>query len=244
MSQESKIVYMVLNCNTKKIAPKVILPATDYVAGQIKKHFDGKDYGKTTRGKYNNVPISIVSTGIGAPTAAMVMEALKRADVQFIIRLDYCGGLIEEMHVGDIVLCSGAICGDGTSPHYLNSSEDYPNVTANSQLTSSIEDHLKKNKVDYHLGSMWSHDALFREPYELLEKARSHGAIAIDMETSVVFTLGELFNIPSASILIITDKPTGSGLESQKIALTPKIFQNLDRATDIVLDVLSSLNEE
>ena len=244
MSQESKIVYMVLNCNAKKIAPKVILPATDYVVGQIKKHFDTKDYGKTARGTYNDVPISVVSTGMGAPAAAMVMEALKRAEVKYIVRLDYCGGLAEGMEVGDIVLCFEALCGDGTTPHYLNPISECPKVSANSNLTSLIRVELENTKLDFHLGAIWSTDALFREPLELLEKARAHGAIALDMESSVVLALGELFNIPTASILIITDKPTGSGLESEKIAITPKIFQNLDRATDIVLDVLSSLNEE
>ena len=232
--------YEKQNYHAKKIAPKVVLPATDYVVKQIKKHFSVKEHGKTAKGIYNGVPISVVSSGMGSPMAAMVMEALNKTGVQAIIRLDYCGGLLEEMEVGDIVLCSGAICGDGTSPHYLNSSETYPKVNANSKLTASIEENLKKEKLDYHLGLMWGHDALFKEPPELLEKARSHGTIAIDMESSVVLALGELFNIPTASILIITDKPTGSGLESEKIALTPKIFQNLDKATDIVLDVLSS----
>ncbi|NVM54476.1 MAG: hypothetical protein HWN66_12300 [Candidatus Helarchaeota archaeon] len=244
MSQNNKIVYMVLNCNSAKIAPKVILPATDYVVQQIKKHIEVKEYGRTAKGTYKDVPISVVSTGMGAPAAAMVLEALKRSNVSHIVRLDYCGGLQEDINVGDIVLCSEVICGDGTSLHYLDTKENYPKVAANSTLTSLLNEELEKNKVEFHKGPVWGHDALFREPLELLEKARDHGAIAIDMESSVVVALGELFNIPTASILIVTDKPSGKGLENEKISITPKIFQNLDRISDIVLDVLSSLNEK
>ncbi len=235
---------MVLNCSSKKIAARVILPATEYVIQQIIKQIKVKKYGKTVKGIYNNVEISIIGSGMGAPVTAMVMEALKRTEVNYLIRLDYCGGLSEDMEIGGIVLCSEAICGDGTTPHYLNSDSQYPSIPANSNLTSLIKDELDKQEIDYHQGPIWSHDALFREPLELLEKARSQGAIAIDMETSVVFTLGELFNIPTASILIITDKPSGAGIEGEKLSMSPKIFQNLDRVAKIVLNVLSSLNGE
>jgi uridine phosphorylase len=241
MSKESQIVYMVLNCSAKKIAPRVILPATDYVRKQISKQLQLKSYGKTWRGEFNNSMISVVESMVGAPGAAMTMEALKRAEVSWIVRVDYCGGLTEDIEVGDIVLCDSAICGDGTTPHYLNSSEKYPQVTADMDLTSLIERDLESKDIKFHKGPIWTHDALFVEPPELIEKAKKHGAIAIDMETSVVFALGNLFSIPTESILVVTDKPTGDGLKSEKITISPKIFQNLDKVIDRILKVLSTI---
>lgn len=241
MSSDSQVVYMVLNCSPKRIAPRVMLPATDYVVHQIHKHLKLDSYGKTGKGQYNNTPISVVSSGIGGPMAAMVMEALKRAKVKYIIRVDYCGALSPDVMIGDIVLCTAAICGDGTTPHYLNTTNIVNKIEADPQLIAIIRNELKCHKIPFHEGMVWTHDALFREPLSLLENARSQGAIAIDMETSIVFTLGELFGIPTASILLVTDKPTGQDWDDQNIKISPKVFQNLDKVIDSVLTVLSEL---
>ncbi|NVM31366.1 MAG: hypothetical protein HWN65_21180 [Candidatus Helarchaeota archaeon] len=242
MSKDKQIVYMVLNCNPKKIAPNVVLPATDYVFKQIMKHFNVKKYGKSARGKYNGSDISIVESGVGAPIAAMTMEALKRADVRCIIRVDYCGGLTEDIKIGDVILCPEAICGDGTTPHYLNPTTEYPQVTADLNLTTLIEEQLKADKIDFHVGTVWTHDALFVEPPELIEKVKKHGAIAIDMETSVIFTLGGLFNIPTAAIMVTTDNPGTGETFLEKNTMSPRIFENLDKVVDGVLSVLSAIN--
>lgn len=241
MSMENQIIYMVLNCSSKKIAPRVILPATDYVVKQIKKHIKVKDYGKTSRGKYNETSISIVSSGMGAPATAMVMEALKRAEVKYIIRVDYCGGLTEDINIGDIILCSSAICGDGTTPHYLKFDDAYPQVDADSNLTSIIKEDLQSQGIPFLVGPIWTHDAIFVEPPELIEKAKNQGAIAIDMETSVVFALGQLFHIPTASILIVTDNPGTGEVFTEKITITPKVFQNLDLIIDRILAILAGI---
>ncbi len=240
MSKESQIVYMVLNCSPKKIAPKVLLPATDYVAKQMSKHFTVKTYGKTRKGEYNGAEISIVESMVGAPAAAMTMEALKRANVELIIRVDYCGGLTKDIEIGDIILCNQAICGDGTTPHYLKPEEKFPKVDPNFDLTSTIEEELKHREIKYHLGAVWTTDALFVEPPELVEKAKNHGAIAIDMESSVVLSLGKLFNIPTASLMVVTDNPGTGEVFTEKITIKPQIFQNLDKVIKVALDVLAS----
>ena len=94
MSREDQIIYIVLNCKPKDIAPNILLPATDYVMGIIKKHFkkvEIKSHGKIITGKYSDAAISIIASGIGAPATAMTMEALRYSEVKHIIRVDYCG---------------------------------------------------------------------------------------------------------------------------------------------------------
>jgi len=241
LSKENQIVYMVLNCSIKKIAKKVILPATDYVAKQINKQIRVKPYGKTYRGidKYNE--ISIVPSMMGAPAAAMTMEALKRAEIKLIIRIDYCGGLNEDIYIGDIILANSAICGDGTSPHYLKPEEDYPQIAADPELTQKIKNELVTKKIKFHEGIVWTHDALFVEPPELIEKAKGYNAIAIDMETSVIFTLGKMFNIPCAAVMVVTDNPGTGEIFTEKITLKPRIFQNLDKLIEVILNLIIKL---
>ncbi|MFX1298343.1 MAG: nucleoside phosphorylase [Promethearchaeota archaeon] len=243
MSKESRIVNMILNCNTKKITPKVLLPATDYVAKQICKHFKVKSYGKTWRGKYNNSLISVVKSMIGAPATAIIIEALKRAKVKYIIRVDYCGGLTEDIKIGDIILCPIAICGDGTTPHYLHSEDDYPQIFADTKLISLIREDLNSTEIDFHEKIVFTHDALFIEPPELIEKAKNNGASVIDMETSIIFVLGKLFNISTASIMVVTDNPGTREILTKEITINHRIFQNLDVIIDCALGVLSSIDD-
>jgi uridine phosphorylase len=244
MSQDDQIVYMILNCSAKKIAKNVLLPASDYVAKQIVKQIQVKSYGKTWRGTGENAATSVVPSMMGAPAAAMTLEALKRVDVKCIVRVDYCGGLTEEIQIGDVVLANSAICGDGTTPHYLKAKSEYPQVDANLHLTEKLRMALESQKMKFHQGPIWTHDALFVEPPELVEKAKDHGAIAIDMETSVIFALGELFNIPCAAVMVVTDNPGTGEIFTEKTTLKPSIFQNLDKVIAVTLDILSKNEEE
>ena len=244
MSREDQITYMVLNCRSKEITQKVILSATGYVMQTIKTHFKKTEtHGKVMRGNYEGSMVSLVTSGIGAPAAAMTMEALRVAGVKYVIRVDYCGALMDNIEIGDIIVCSEAICGDGTTPHYLNPDSPYPRVSADSILLSKIEEGFALKKSTFQCGPVWTHDALFKEPAELIQKAISCGAIAIDMETSVIFALGKLYNISTAAILIVTDKPRGKEFFSEKIRISPRIMQNLDFSLDNALKILSLIKD-
>jgi hypothetical protein len=59
------------------------------------------------------------------------------------------------------------------------------------------------------------------------------------METSAVFTLGNLYGISTAAILIVTDQPRGKDFLFEKINITPRILQNLDDSIDNALRILS-----
>ncbi|MGQ9722261.1 MAG: phosphorylase family protein [Candidatus Jordarchaeum sp.] len=120
MSQNSKIVYILLGCAPDSIAKTVLLPATpactNRILGFLKK---SETRGQTHRGKVNSLNVSVVPTGIGCPSAAIVLEALHRADVKTAIRIDFLGGLVENIDVGDIVIADSAFKGDGTTRHYM-----------------------------------------------------------------------------------------------------------------------------
>ncbi|MFX0137055.1 MAG: hypothetical protein ACFFDN_25680, partial [Candidatus Hodarchaeota archaeon] len=122
---ESIIVQMLLECSPKRIAKTVLLPAGDLAQNRMNSKLkEVKKCGRTYRGKIDELSVSVVKSGIGAPFAATILEALVRADVQRIIRLDFCGGISEEIEIGDVVISPSAISGDGTTPHYLPDSKD------------------------------------------------------------------------------------------------------------------------
>ena len=91
---------------------------------------------------------------------------------------------------------------------------------------------------------MYSHDALFREPESLIQKIKDLGGIAIDMETSAIYTLCKLYNIPTTAIKIVTDHPAKKQFFYKQETFRFEMLRNLNKAIKIVLKGISKLEDE
>lgn len=244
MSDRSRMSYLLLGCSPRSISNLIIMPATPFVARQIEKRFDEdpKKHGDVLNGTMDGLPVSIIQSGIGAPSTACKMEGIRHAkDAVTLIRVDYCGALLPEIRIGDIIIPTAALRGDGTTPHYVRSG-NLP-ISAHPELLSALMAEADKKDIKYHAGPVWTHDALLKEPPELIEKARSHGAIGIDMETSAVFTIGEIYNLKTASILVVTDNPSKNQTILTMTSFPPRILNNLQKSIDIMLAVFKEENK-
>ncbi|OYR79068.1 uridine phosphorylase, partial [Halorubrum sp. E3] len=90
---------------------------------------------RTATGAYEDAPISVTSTGIGSPSAAIAVEELARVGVDTFIRVGSCGAIQPEMEVGDLVITTGAVRQEGTSDEYVR--EDYP-AAADGEVVSAL----------------------------------------------------------------------------------------------------------
>ena len=80
----------------------------------------------TYTGTLEGVKVSVTSTGIGGPSAAIAIEELSKCGAHTFIRVGTCGGMQEDVLGGDIVIANGAVRMDGTSKEY--SPIEYPAV--------------------------------------------------------------------------------------------------------------------
>ena len=78
---------------------------------------DNREY-VTITGTVDGVRLSVTSTGIGGPSAAIALEELVNCGADTFIRVGTCGGMQEEVLSGDLVIASGAIRMDGASREY------------------------------------------------------------------------------------------------------------------------------
>lgn len=148
--------------------------------------------------------ISIVDFSMGSANAATIMDLLKAVDPQAVLFLGKCGGL-KKNNVGDLILPIAGIRGEGTSSDYLP--PEIPALPAFS-LQKAISTSIRDNHLDYWTGTVyttnrrvWEHDEHFKE---YLIKIR---AIAIDMETATLFTVGFANHIPTGALLLVSDQP-------------------------------------
>jgi uridine phosphorylase len=109
----------------------------------------------TVTGDYEETPITVTSTGIGSPSAAIAVEELARVGVDTFLRVGSCGAIQPEMDVGDLVITTGAVRQEGTSAEYVR--EDYPAV-ADHEVVAALVAAAERLGYDYHTGVTMSAD--------------------------------------------------------------------------------------
>ena len=119
--------------------------------------------------------------------------------------LGKCGGLKKRNNIGDLILPIAAIRGEGTSNDYFP--PEVPALPAFA-LQKAVSTTIRDYSVDYWTGTVyttnrrvWEHDDHFKE---YLQKIR---AMAIDMETATIFSVGFYNKIPTGALLLVSDQP-------------------------------------
>ncbi len=149
--------------------------------------------------------ITIINFGMGSPVAATVMDLLSAIQPSAVLFLGKAGGLKKKNSLGDLVLPIAAIRGEGTSTDYLPAEVPaLPAFALQKAISTTIRDHGS----DYWTGTVyttnrrvWEHDKNFKKYLKSLR------AMAVDMETATIFTVGFANKIPTGALLLISDQP-------------------------------------
>jgi len=190
-------------CGVGDVAKNVLLPGDPKRAEKIASFFDEarkvaeyRGY-MTYTGKVDGIDISVCSTGIGCPSAAIVVEELARIGAKTFIRVGTTGALQPEMEVGDIVIATAAVRADGTSKVYAPAG--YPAV-ADFSVASALVEAAEKLGVKVHVGKVVSTDAFYAGSYNIWSRAR---ALSVEMECSAIFTIAGLKGLKAGAILAV-----------------------------------------
>ncbi len=189
-----------------------------------------------------NNNISIINFGMGSPMAATVMDLLTAIMPKAVLFLGKCGGLKSTSKLGDLILPIAAVRGEGTSDEYMP--KEVPALPS-FRLQRAVSSMIKKHELDYWTGlvyttnrRVWEHDEEFKT---YLHKIR---AMAIDMETATIFTVGFVNKIPHGALLLVSDNPmTPEGVktaESDKKVTTHFVENHLQIGIDALQELASS----
>jgi purine-nucleoside phosphorylase len=165
-------------------------------------------------GIFRGVPVSVQSTGMGGPSLAIYAhELLDAYGVRTLIRIGSCGGLVEEATLRRLVI-SQAACADSAVNRQLFAPFDYA-ASADFGLLRRAADRAAALKLDHLIGRTASSDFFYHpEGLERLARLRQHGVIAIDMETSALYTIAARFSARALSICTVVDNMiTGDAID-------------------------------
>lgn len=186
--------------------------------------------------------ITMINFSMGSANAATIMDCLSAIQPKAVLFLGKCGGLKKKNQLGDFILPLAGIRGEGTSNDYFPPEVPaLPAFTLQRAVSSTIRDH----GLDYWTGTVyttnrrvWEHDLQFKE---YLKRIR---AMAIDMETATLFSVGFANKIPIGALLLVSDQPMiPQGVKTSESDV--KVTSNfVDKHIQIGIDALKEIKDE
>ncbi|KXG44540.1 nucleoside phosphorylase [Tepidibacillus infernus] len=200
---------------TSEIKAKyALLPGDPKRVDKVKQHLQhvqdlayNREY-KSILGYYKDIPILVVSTGIGGPSTGIAIEELANIGVSTLIRIGSSGALQDYINLGDLIIATGSVRDEGTSKAYIESI--FPAI-ANHHLVAALRQVAEIQNIPYHMGIIRSHDSFYTDQEDNIDEYWSRrGLLGSDMETSTLFVLGALRGIQTASVLNVVVPSKGN----------------------------------
>ena len=210
----------------------VILPGDPKRCAKIAALFDDArlvaDHREFTTytGYLDGEKVSVTSTGIGGPSAAIAMEELVRCGAEVFIRVGTCGGIQTDVKSGDLVIATGAIRMEGTSREYAPI--EFPAV-ADYHIVQKLEMAAKANGYPCHIGVVQCKDSFYgqHEPWKRL------GCLASEMESAALFVVASYLHVRIGSVFLVV-----ANQEREKLHLENPVAHDTQAAIKTAVDAI------
>ena len=193
------------------IAPVVLLPGDPLRARWIAETFldDARCYSEVRgmlgfTGTWHGHPVSVQGSGMGEPSLAIyVTELFTEYAVQSVVRVGSCGALTEKLALRDLVIASGA-CTNSSTNRTTFEGLDYAPVADFGLLRAAVEA-AEHRGTDVTVGLIFATDSFYNERPELIARMSGYGVLAVDMESSALYTLAAKHGRKALTICTVSD---------------------------------------
>ena len=228
-----------IHCKKGDVGKYCILPGDPGRCKSIAELFDHSRFVTQNReytvytGTLLGEPVSVCSTGIGGPSAAIAMEELVKIGVHTFIRVGTCGGMSLDVKSGDMVIASGAVRMEGTSREYAPI--EFPAVPDFSAMCALVQA-AQQMHLPYHTGVVQCKDAFYGQHApetmpvgEMLcykwEAWKRLGVLASEMESAALFTVAAARGVRCGSVFtaLWNQEREKAGLDQEAIFDTSRV---------------------
>lgn len=206
-----------------QIAKYVIVPGSQTRIKKIVSHWD--EHKKLAHhyeflvhsGTLNGQAITACSTGIGGRSTSIAIDEMAALGANTFIRIGVTGGIQPNMHVGDLVIASGAVRMDKTSEHYVF--PEYPAV-ADMEVTCALIAAAQSEGCNYHVGIGATASSFYAgqgitclngyrttKMDAIVSDIKSANVYDWDTETATIYTLCNLYGLRAGRVNVIVDDP-------------------------------------
>ena len=239
-----------IGLNKGDVGKYVILPGDPKRCKKISQYFDdpklvadNREY-VTYTGYLNGEKVSVTSTGIGGPSAAIAMEELVNVGAEVFIRVGTCGGMQLDVKGGDLVIATGAIRMEGTSKEYAPI--EFPAV-ANLDVVNALVKASENLGYTHHTGVVQCKDSFYGQhspeikpvSYELMNKWEAWkrlGCLASEMESAALFIVASYLGVKVGSVFL-----TVANQEREKQNLENPVVHDTEKAIKTAIEAIKIL---
>ena len=236
-----------------EIGRYVLLPGDPKRCAKIAKYLDdpvliadSREY-VTYTGTVDGIKVSVCSTGIGGPSAAIAMEELVNCGADTFIRVGTCGGMQQQVLSGDLVIATGAVRMEGTGQEYAPL--EYPAVS-DFEVLKALEEAAGKLSMRRHIGVVHCKDAFYGQhnpellPQSsiLLQKWDAYmkmGCLASEMESAALFIVSNYRKVRCGTVLLVMANQTRA-----KLGLDNPIVHDTDCAIRTAIEAVKILDRK
>jgi uridine phosphorylase len=233
-------------CEPGDVHDLALLPGdpdrVDRIAGLCDSHelvAENREY-RVVNATYGDRELTLCSTGIGCPSAAIAVEELSNVGVETFVRVGTTGALQRGIEIGDMVVATGAAKDEGTTARY--EADTVPAVPDYGVL-SALVDAAEANDEDVHVGPIASDDAFYAETDDYVNDWEAAGLLSVEMEAAAIFTLARRKGLSAGAICTVDGnlvEGTQKG-ETDGEELPEKAKNNVERAIQISLDAATGI---
>ena len=239
-----------IGLNKGDVGKYVILPGDPKRCKKIAQYFDdpklvadNREY-VTYTGYLNGEKVSVTSTGIGGPSAAIAMEELVNVGAEVFIRVGTFGGMQLDVKGGDLVIATGAIRMEGTSKEYAPI--EFPAV-ANLDVVNALVKASENLGYTHHTGVVQCKDSFYGQhspeikpvSYELMNKWEAWkrlGCLASEMESAALFIVASYWGVKVGSVFL-----TVANQEREKQNLENPVVHDTEKAIKTAIEAIKIL---
>lgn len=239
--------------NSDMIGKYVIMPGDPKRCAAIAQYLDDAQLVADSRefvtytGYLDGEKVSVTSTGIGGPSAAIALQELVHSGAHTFIRVGTCGGMQIEVTGGDVVVATGAVRMEGTSKEYAPI--EYPAI-ADIDVVNALRKAAGKLEARVHTGVVQSKDSFYGQHspasmpvgYELADKWEAWkrmGCMASEMESAALFIAGAFLRVRvGACFLVVANQErAAAGLYNPEV-------HDTDKAIRVAVEAIRRLIQE
>jgi len=223
------------------VAPVVLLPGDPGRATRVAERLDGASCYNEYRGLLGytgacrGTDVSVQTTGMGAPSAAIVVEELAMLGARVLIRIGTCGGAGPDVRPPDLVIATASVPLDGTTRHYLGEGIEPPAATP--RVVEALTAAAAARDARHHVGLIATEDALYAVTPAWAETWAARGVLAQEMEASAIFAVASLRGLEAGCVLVASNA-AGQHERLPDAELQPAV----DAMIDVALDAAVALS--
>lgn len=154
-------------------------------------------------GNYESKRVSVQGTGMGMPSTAIYGQELINLGAKRLIRVGTCGALQPDIEIGDVIIAMSSSTDSAMNAHVFNHKDFAP--TADYNLLEKAVAIARSQNLKVKVGNILSSDSFYNANPDHWKRWAEYGVLAVEMETSALYTLAAKNDIEALTILTVSD---------------------------------------